>query len=105
VTASDPQFEGTENPRVGLVGVHRWYRFRRSDGSAARVGITSDAAAARRAAGDDEAAIDEWVVTTGLRILAERPGDATNEVVLDVPAGGDRDPWRGNTLTEPGPGD
>lgn len=105
MTGSDPDFEGTEDPRIGIVGVHRWYRFRRGDGSAARVGITTEAAAARRAAGDDEAAIDAWVVETGRRILAERPGDATNEVVLDVPADPDRDLWSGNTLTEPGPGD
>ncbi len=86
MTASEPRFKRTEAPRVGIVGVHRWYLFGRSDGTTARVGLTTEAAAARRAAGDDDAAIDAWAIATGRRILASRPGDATNEVVLDVPA-------------------
>ncbi|MFN8123768.1 MAG: hypothetical protein U0237_15220 [Thermoleophilia bacterium] len=109
MTDSEPRFEGAEDPRVGITGVHRWYRFRRSDGTTARVGITQEAAAARRSGGDDDDAIDEWVIATGRRILADRPGDATNEVVLDVPSGRasapDRDLWKGNTLREPDPGD
>ncbi|MFN8109268.1 MAG: hypothetical protein U0Y82_05390 [Thermoleophilia bacterium] len=85
MSTGDLQFIGYEDPPIDVSDVHRWYRFARSDGTTARVGITRDAATARRDAGDGDDELDEWVIDVGRGILADRLPDTTTEVVIDLP--------------------
>jgi len=84
-----PTYEGVDEPLTGIEDAHRWYRFTLPGGAPARVGITTEAAQAWMAGtGEDEDALDAWVVARGREVLAGRAPDAPAEVVLDVPPPG-----------------
>lgn len=103
MTDDDLRFCGAEDAPADVADVHRWYRFSRPGSGTTRLGVSRDAVATRRAAGDDDAAIDAWAIDTGRRILTGHLGDDATEVVIDLPGEPDPDAWRGDRR-EPRPG-